>query len=88
MRITLRGALAGGGAPRTLELSLGGAATREQVLAALAEQVPAVRRYLAMPAEAGVPPSLLVLSGGRWVHPGDVLQDQAEVEVYPPTSGG
>lgn len=88
MRVLLRGALAEGAAERVVVLSLGGAATREQILAALAEQAPAVRRYLSMPVEAGVPPSLLVLCGGSWVHPGDVLEEQAEVEIYPPTSGG
>ncbi|MBI4495273.1 MAG: MoaD/ThiS family protein [Chloroflexi bacterium] len=88
MKVILRGPLAQGAARRELRLSFGRAVKLEEVLASLAEQVPSVRHYLSMNVEAGHPPSLLVISSGHWVYPGDVLEDEAELEVHPPIQGG
>lgn len=88
MKVILRGGLAQGTAPREIQLSPGRAITREELVAALAERVPVVQRYLAMRAETGRAPSLLILAGGAWVSPGDLVPEDATIEIHPPIAGG
>ena len=88
MKVILRGGLAQGTAPREVHLAPGRAITREELVEALAALVPAIERYRAMSAETGRAPSLLILAGGAWVHPGDLMPEEATVEVHPPIAGG
>ncbi len=88
MKVILKGGLAQGTAPREVQLAPGRAITREELVEALAERVPAIQRYLAMSAETGRAPSLLILAGGAWVHPGDLVPEDATIEIHPPIAGG
>lgn len=88
MKVILKGALADGRAQREVRLSFDAPVTREVLLADLAEVVPGVQRYLAMNAETGRSPPLLVLSEGNWIYPGDLVEHDATVEIHPPIAGG
>ena len=88
MKVILGGALAEGAPDREIQLELEGNTTREGLLAALAGQVPAIARCLKVSAETGKPAPLMMITGGNWIHPGVVIDQEAEVEIYPPISGG
>jgi molybdopterin converting factor small subunit len=88
MKVNLRGALAEGAPQQEFELPLEGSTTREDLLAKLSGRVPALARYLKASAETGKPISLMIVADGNWVHPGDSVAANAEVEICPPISGG
>jgi molybdopterin converting factor small subunit len=88
MKVILRGTLAEGAPQQEFELPLEGGTTREDLLAGLAGRVPALARYLKASAETGKPVSLMIVADGNWVHPGDPVGANAEVEICPPISGG
>ena len=88
MKVILRGTLAEGAPQREFQLSLEAGATREDLLARLSGQVPALARYLTAGAETGKPVALMIVADGNWVHPGDPVGANAEVEICPPISGG
>ncbi len=88
MKVILSGALAQGAPRREFHLPLEGSTTREDLLATLAGQVPGIARYMAASAETGKPISLMIVANGNWIHPGDPIGAEAEVEICPPISGG
>jgi len=88
MKVILRGTLGEGAPQQEFELSLEGGTTREDLLARLSGQVPALARYLEAGAETGKPVALMIVADGNWVHPGDSVSASAEVEICPPISGG
>ena len=88
MKIILRGTLAEGAPQQEFELPLEGSTTREGLLAALAGHVPAIARYLKASVETGKPVSIMIVADGNWIHPGDSVKANAEVELCPPISGG
>lgn len=88
MKVILGGALVEGAPQREFHLALEGGTTREGLLAALAGEVPAIARYQRASAETGKPVALMIITGGNWIHPGDSIAEDAEVEIYPPISGG
>jgi len=88
VKIILKGALAEGAAQREVELGLDAPVTREALLAELGSRVPGVERYLAMSAETGKAPPLLVLVAGDWIYPGGFIDRDATVEIHPPIAGG
>ncbi len=88
MKVILKGALAEGAVQREIGLDFKAPVTREALLAGLAVRVPGVERYLAMNAETGRSPPLLVLVEGNWIYPGGVIDRDATVEIHPPIAGG
>jgi molybdopterin converting factor small subunit len=88
MKVILSGALAQGAPQREFQLPLEGSTTREALLATLAGQVPAIARYMEASAETGKPVALMIVANGNWIHPGDPIGAEAEVEICPPISGG
>ena len=88
MKVILRGTLAEGAPQQEFELSLEGSTTREDLLAGLSGQGPALARYLKARAETAKPVALMIVADGNWVHPGDPVGAGAEVEICPPISGG
>jgi len=38
--------------------------------------------------ETGKPVAMMIVADGNWVHPGDPVSANAEVEICPPISGG
>lgn len=88
MKVILKGGLAEGAAQREVQLAFDAPVTREALLAGLQNVVPGVARYLAMSAETGKAPPLLVLVGGNWVYPGGFIERDATVEIHPPIAGG
>lgn len=88
MKVILRGTLAEGAPQREFELPLEAGTTREDLLAGLCGQVPALARYLKASTETGKPVALMIVADGNWVHPGDPVGANAEVEICPPISGG
>lgn len=88
MKVTLRGTLAEGAPQQEFQLPLEASTTREDLLARLSGRVPALARYLEADAETGRPAALMIVADGNWVHPGDPVGANAEVEICPPISGG
>jgi len=88
MKVILRGALAEGAPQQEFQLPLEAGTTREDLLARLSGQVPALARYLKTGVETGKPVALMIVADGNWVHPGDPVAANAEVEICPPISGG
>jgi len=88
MKVILSGALAQDAPRREFQLPLQGSATREDLLARLAGQIPSIARYMEASAETGKPVSLMIVANGNWIHPGDSIDADAEVEICPPISGG
>lgn len=88
MKVILSGALTQGAPQRVIQLPLEGSTTREGLLATLAAQVPGIARYMEASAETGRPVALMVVADGNWVHPGDPVAAEAEVEICPPINGG
>lgn len=88
MKVILRGTLGEGAPQQEFQLQLEGSRTREELLATLAGQVPAIARYMEASAETGKPISLMIVANGNWIHPGDPIGAEAEVEISPPISGG
>ena len=88
MKVILRGTLAEGAARQEFELPLEASKTREELLAMLSGQVPAIARYLKASVETGKPVAIMIVADGNWVHPGDSVGAGAEVEICPPISGG
>ncbi len=88
MKVTLRGALSEGAPQQEFELVFPRGATREDLLASLAGQVPALARYTKASIETGKPVALMIVADGNWVHPGDLISADAAVEICPPISGG
>ena len=88
MRVILKGALADGAVQREVQIDFDRPVTREAVLARLGHAVPGVARYLAMNAETGKAPPLLVLVAGDWIYPGGIIDRDATVEIHPPIAGG
>ena len=88
MKVILRGALGEGARQQEFQLQLEDSTTREDLLATLAAQAPAIARYMKASAETGKPIALMIIADGNWIHPGDPVGANAEVEVCPPISGG
>ncbi len=88
MKVTLRGTLAEGAPQQEFQLPLETGTTREDLLARLSGRVPALARYLKAGAETGKPAALMIVADGNWVHPGDSVPANADVEICPPISGG
>ena len=88
MKVILRGTLAEGAPQQEFQLPLAAGTTREELLARLSGQVPAIARYLMAGAETGRPVALMIVADGNWVHPCDPVGAAAEVEICPPISGG
>ena len=88
MKVILRGTLAEGAPQQEFQLPLVAGTTREDLLARLSGHVPALARYLRVGAETGKPAALMIVADGNWVHPGDPVGAEAEVEICPPISGG
>ena len=88
MKVILSGALAQGAPQREFQLALEGGTTREALLATLAGRVPSIARYMEASAETGKPIALMIVADGNWVHPGDPVGAEAEVEICPPINGG
>lgn len=88
MKVILRGPLAAGTGGHEVQFPVNVAMTREDLLRTLAGQSPAVARFLGPSAETGSRVALLVLAGGNWIHPGQVIAGDAEVEIHPPICGG
>jgi hypothetical protein len=88
MKIILRGTLSEGAPQQEFQLAREGDTTREGLLAALVGQVPALARYMQASAETGKPLALMIVADGNWVHPGDSIGSEAEVEICPPITGG
>ena len=88
MKVILRGTLAEGAPQQEFQLQLEAGTTREGLLATLAVQVPAIARYMQASVETGKPVAMMIVADGNWVHPGDSVGANAEVEICPPISGG
>lgn len=88
MKVILRGTLAEGAPQREFQLPLEASTTREDLLVTLAGRVPALARYVMASVETGKPVALMIVADGNWVHPGDPVGADAEVEICPPISGG
>ena len=88
MKVILRGTLAEGAPQPEFQLPLEASTTREDLLATLAAQVPGIARYMGASAETGKPVSLMMVADGNWIHPGDPIDAEAEVEICPPISWG
>lgn len=88
MKVILRGTLSEGVPQQEFQLAIEGGTTREGLLATLAGQVPGISRYMQASAETGKPLALMIVADGNWVHPGDSIRAEAEVEICPPISGG
>jgi molybdopterin converting factor small subunit len=88
MKVTLRGTLAEGAPQQEFELPLEASTTREDLLVTLSGRVPALARYVNASVETGKPIALMIVADGNWVHPGDSVAANAEVEICPPISGG
>jgi len=88
MKVILRGTLGEGAPQQEFQLPLEAGTTREDLLAGLSGQVPAIARHLKASAETGRPIALMIIADGNWVHPGDPVGANAEVEICPPISGG
>lgn len=88
MKVTVRGTLAEGAPQQEFQLPLEASTTREDLLAKLSGRVPALARYVKASAETGKPVALMIVADGNWVHPGDLVSADAEVEICPPISGG
>jgi len=88
MKVILRGTLGEGAPQQEFQLPLAGGMTREDLLATLAGQVPAIARHMEASAETGKPIALMIVADGNWVHSGDPIGAEAEVEICPPISGG
>ena len=88
MKVILRGTLAEGAPQPEFQLPLEAGTTREDLLARLSGRVPAIARYMQASVETGKPVALMIVADGNWVHPGDPVGANAEVEICPPISGG
>ncbi len=88
MKVILRGTLSEGAPQPEFQLTIEGGTTREGLLATLAGQVPGIARYTQASVETGKPLALMIVADGNWVHPGDSIRAEAEVEICPPISGG
>jgi len=88
MKVILRGTLSERAPQQEFQLAFEGGTTREGLLAALAGQVPGIARYMKASVETGKPVALMIVADGNWVHPGDSIRPEAEVEICPPISGG
>ena len=88
MKVILRGTLTEGAPQQEFELPLAENTTREELLATLSAQVPGLDRYLKAAAQKGTPVAIMVVADGNWVHPGDSISANSEVEICPPISGG
>ena len=88
MKVVLRGTLGEGAPQQEFQLALEGGTTREGLLAALATQVPGFARHMQASVETGKPIALMIVADGNWVHPGDSIRAEADVEICPPISGG
>lgn len=88
MKVILRGTLTEGAPRQEFELPREGNTTREELLTSLSAQVPGLDRYLKAAARKGTPVAIMVVADGNWVHPGDSIRADAEVEICPPISGG
>lgn len=88
MKVILRGSLAEGTQRREVKLAANVPLTREDLLRTLAGEAPTLARYCGPSAETGNPMALLVVAGGDFVHPGQLIAADAEVEIHPPISGG
>ena len=88
MKVILRGTLGEGAPQQEFQLPLEAGTTREELLAALSGRVPAIARCLKASAETGKPVALIMVADGNWVHPGEPVGADAEVEIGPPISGG
>jgi len=88
MRVLLAGSLAERAGQREISLALAGRTTREDLLRALAARIPALAPYLRLSPETGAALPLLVIAGGKWVHRGETIAAEAEVEIHPPIAGG
>ena len=88
MKVILRGTLAQGAPQQEFQLQLETGTTREDLLARLSGRVPAIARYMQASVETGKPVALMIVADGNWVHPGDPVGADAEVEICPPISGG
>ena len=88
MKVILRGALTEGAPQLEFELPLREGTTREALLETLSAQVPGLDRYRKAAAQKGTPVAVMVVADGNWVHPGDSIDANAEVEICPPISGG
>jgi len=88
MKVILRGTLTEGAPQPEFQLPLEAGTTREDLLARLSGRVPAIARYMQASVETGKPVALMIVADGNWVHPGDPVGANAEVEICPPISGG
>lgn len=88
MKVILRGILGEGAPQQEFQLPLETGTTREDLLARLSGRVPAIARYMQASVETGKPVALMIVADGNWVHPGDPVGANAEVEICPPISGG
>ena len=88
MKVILRGTLTEGAPQPEFQLPLEAGTTREDLLARLSGRVPAIARYMQASVETGKPLALMIVADGNWVHPGDPVGANAEVEICPPISGG
>jgi molybdopterin converting factor small subunit len=88
MKVILRGTLTEGATQQEFQLPLEAGTTREDLLARLSGRVPAIARYMQASVETGKPVALMIVADGNWVHPGDPVGANAEVEICPPISGG
>ena len=88
MKVILRGTLTEGAPQPEFQLPLEAGTTREDLLARLSGRVPAIARYMQASVETGKPVALMIVADGNWVHPGDPVGADAEVEICPPISGG
>jgi len=88
MKVILRGTLTEGAPQPEFQLQLEAGTTREDLLARLSGRVPAIARYMQASVETGKPVALMIVADGNWVHPGDPVGANAEVEICPPISGG
>ena len=88
MKVHLRGALAEGAPQQEFQLPLEGSTTREEPARHAGRAGPGHRALHEASAETGKPVALMIVADGNWVHPGDSVGADAEVEICPPISGG